>query len=188
MTDREKCKAPAGGSVYDRMTNPEGFTGAHAARFGQAPQGGASVTSAAASAKPKAHSGSTTGTATARDKCKGPEGGSVYDRMTNPAGFTGAHAARFGVAPEGGASVKPAAKPAAAAKPVPKESGVESGRDKCKGPSGGSVYDRMTNPAGFTGAHAARFNSDGSGKGLAGRDSIAKGGQAAGLANMVARK
>lgn len=33
---------------------------------------------------------------TARDKCKAVQGASVYDRLTNPAGYTGAHAARFG--------------------------------------------------------------------------------------------
>ena len=63
-----------------------------------------------------------------------------------------------------------------------------SGRDKSKGPQGGSVFDRMTDPSGYTGAHAERFGADGRGKGLDGRDSIAKGGNAAGLQNMVARK
>ena len=80
--------------------------------------------------------------------------------MTNPAGYTGAHAARFGQ-PQGGSAPKPASKPATVA-PVaakgakPKETTVEnaSGREKSKGPQGGSVFDRMTDTSGYTGAHA----------------------------------
>ncbi|KAI8822048.1 p25-alpha-domain-containing protein [Fimicolochytrium jonesii] len=41
---------------------------------------------------------------------------------------------------------------------------------------GGSVFDRLTDSSGYTGAHKQRFNADGTGKGLAGRDSPAKGG------------
>ena len=45
----------------------------------------------------------------------------------------------------------------------PKDAQVESaaGKSKCKGPSGGSVFDRMTDPSGYTGAHAERFGADG---------------------------
>ena len=46
----------------------------------------------------------------------------------------------------------------------------------------------MTDTSGYTGAHAERFGADGRGRGLEGRDSVAKGGSAAGLQNMVARK
>jgi len=46
-------------------------------------------------------------------------------------------------------------------------------------PSGGaSVFDRLTNVNGYTGSHKERFNADGSGRGMAGRDggaSISKG-------------
>jgi len=41
--------------------------------------------------------------------------------------------------------------------------------------AGGSVFDRLTNVSGYTGSHAHRFNSDGSGKGMSGRDLPSKG-------------
>lgn len=98
--------------------------------------------------------------------------------MTNPAGYTGAHAARFGTqnTPAGGAGAKPS--PSTQAKPAaqqqkPGVTGENSGRDKCKPVAGTSVYDRLTNPAGYTGAHAARFDS--SGRGIGG-DRVALGG------------
>ena len=119
----------------------------------------------------------------ARQKCQAVAGNSVYDRLTNPAGYTGAHAARFGTTGSSSGAA-PAAAPSQPAQPkLVKQSSSDSktttgtsGREKCRAVEGGSVFDRLTNPAGYTGAHAARFDSNGVGKGLAGRDSIAKGG------------
>ncbi|KAJ3178317.1 hypothetical protein HDU87_003629 [Geranomyces variabilis] len=42
--------------------------------------------------------------------------------------------------------------------------------------AGGSVFDRLTDTTGYTGAHKQRFNADGTGRGIAGRDAPAKGG------------
>jgi len=42
--------------------------------------------------------------------------------------------------------------------------------------AGASVFDRLTNVSGYTGSHKERFNADGSGKGISGRDAPAKGG------------
>jgi hypothetical protein len=41
--------------------------------------------------------------------------------------------------------------------------------------AGGSVFDRLTDVKGYTGNHKHRFNADGTGRGLAGRDSVPKG-------------
>eukprot|EP00276_Gloeochaete_wittrockiana_P001128 CAMPEP_0184670590 /NCGR_PEP_ID=MMETSP0308-20130426/82837_1 /TAXON_ID=38269 /ORGANISM="Gloeochaete witrockiana, Strain SAG 46.84" /LENGTH=374 /DNA_ID=CAMNT_0027117383 /DNA_START=201 /DNA_END=1325 /DNA_ORIENTATION=- len=41
--------------------------------------------------------------------------------------------------------------------------------------STGGVYAKLTDSSQYTGAHKERFNADGTGKGLAGRDSVAKG-------------
>ncbi|KAJ3066530.1 hypothetical protein HDU98_010151 [Podochytrium sp. JEL0797] len=41
--------------------------------------------------------------------------------------------------------------------------------------SKGSVFDRLTDSSGYTGAHKHRFNADGSGRGMAGRDAPALG-------------
>ncbi|KAJ3292453.1 hypothetical protein HDU79_001408 [Rhizoclosmatium sp. JEL0117] len=42
--------------------------------------------------------------------------------------------------------------------------------------SKGSVFDRLTDTKGYTGAHKERFNADGTGRGLAGRDAPSLGG------------
>ncbi|TPX44587.1 hypothetical protein SeMB42_g01542 [Synchytrium endobioticum] len=47
---------------------------------------------------------------------------------------------------------------------------------KSKSGSVGSVYDRLTDHKSYTGTHKLRFNDDGSGRGIAGRDSPSKGG------------
>lgn len=39
-----------------------------------------------------------------------------------------------------------------------------------------SIFDKLTDSSQYTGSHKNRFNSDGSGRGLAGRDSVRKGG------------
>ncbi|KAL3900861.1 MAG: hypothetical protein SGCHY_001031 [Lobulomycetales sp.] len=41
--------------------------------------------------------------------------------------------------------------------------------------SSGSVFDRLTDTSGYTGSHAHRFNADGTGKGLTGRETVRKG-------------
>ncbi|KAJ3031848.1 hypothetical protein HDV00_008104 [Rhizophlyctis rosea] len=43
------------------------------------------------------------------------------------------------------------------------------------GGSSSSVFNRLTDSSGYTGTHKERFNADGSGRGLAGRDSPSKG-------------
>lgn len=41
--------------------------------------------------------------------------------------------------------------------------------------SNGSVFDRLTDHSAYTGSHKHRFNEDGTGKGLAGREAVSKG-------------
>eukprot|EP00823_Brevimastigomonas_motovehiculus_P003911 TRINITY_DN247_c0_g2_i1.p1 TRINITY_DN247_c0_g2~~TRINITY_DN247_c0_g2_i1.p1 ORF type:complete len:191 (+),score=46.88 TRINITY_DN247_c0_g2_i1:125-697(+) len=41
--------------------------------------------------------------------------------------------------------------------------------------SGGSIFDRLTDSSQYTGAHKLRFDDSGNGRGLSGRDSLAKG-------------
>lgn len=51
--------------------------------------------------------------------------------------------------------------------------------------SGGSVYDRLTDTKGYTGTHKERFDSNGNGRGLAGRDTHSR---TADLSLMVNRR
>jgi hypothetical protein len=41
--------------------------------------------------------------------------------------------------------------------------------------SGGGIFDRLSDPSSFHGTHKHRFDGEGHGKGLAGRDRISKG-------------
>ncbi|KAJ3379779.1 hypothetical protein HDU84_006415 [Entophlyctis sp. JEL0112] len=48
-------------------------------------------------------------------------------------------------------------------------------KNPATGASKGNVYDRLTNTQGYTGSHKHRFNADGTGRGIAGRDAPALG-------------
>jgi hypothetical protein len=52
-----------------------------------------------------------------------------------------------------------------------KEKRVSTPLQPIKTTGSGSVFDRLTNVNSYTGAHKHRFNNDGTGRGLAGRDS-----------------
>ncbi|KAL2918498.1 hypothetical protein HK105_201899 [Polyrhizophydium stewartii] len=52
---------------------------------------------------------------------------------------------------------------------------LSSSRRNLSGSMSGSVFDRLTDTKAYTGTHKERFNDDGSGRGLAGRDAVAKG-------------
>jgi hypothetical protein len=119
-----------------------------------------------------------------------PETGGVYDKLTDTALYTGAHKARFdedgkgnGLGlrsnlPEQGMAGTPLHGMAAAT--VSKSSGqlTKSSNEKITKTSTEklAVFDRLTNTEGYTGSHKARFNANGTGKGLAGRDSPSKSG------------
>lgn len=51
-----------------------------------------------------------------------------------------------------------------------------------------SIFDKLTDSSQYTGSHKNRFNSDGSGRGAAGRDSIRKGGVAGTDLSQMLRK
>ncbi|KAJ3339789.1 Tubulin polymerization-promoting protein member 3 [Gonapodya sp. JEL0774] len=63
--------------------------------------------------------------------------------------------------------------------PLAKKGDVRSSTEKMAGSKGslkgGNVFDRLTNSNAYTGTHKERFNADGTGRGMGGRDSIAKG-------------
>jgi hypothetical protein len=88
---------------------------------------------------------------------------------------------------------KPAATETAAAPAEKKKTGVKktgvkktgekkaSTGEKKKKPAGSptgkkSIFDKLTDHSQYTGSHKQRFDGDGKGKGLAGRDSLSKGG------------
>lgn len=146
--------------------------------------------------------------------------GSIFDRLTDPSTFQASHRARFNERPDVAhdhiklqepsninkkydpaaptvnrkpANAAAAPKPAAGAGVAPS---ATSPRDKPKAASqvkGGSIFDRLTDPSTYHGTHKERFNADGTGRGLAGRDSVAKGsgtvgGRVGDLSSQVSRK
>lgn len=139
------------------------------------------------------------------------KGGSIFDRLTDPSTYQASHRARFNERPDvkhdhiklqeasninkKHDAVAPTVnrKPAPAA---PAHTEPTATRDKPKAASqvkGGSIFDRLTDPSTYHGTHKERFNSDGTGRGLAGRDSVAKGagsvgGRVGDLSSQVNRK
>jgi len=130
---------------------------------------------------------STSGTTAVQDDA-------ILAKMTDESLYTGAHKGRFDeLHDKKTESPRPAPTAAAApaAKPAPKPSSATPGARTAepKKKEGGSIFDKLTDPSQYTGAHKERFNADGSGKGMAGRDSIAKGGvDGKDLSKLVARK
>jgi len=61
---------------------------------------------------------------------------------------------------------------------APKKGSPAVGKKKAgpKSPGGKSIFDKLTDTSQYTGSHKQRFDSDGKGRGLAGRDSLSKGG------------
>ncbi|KAG5458366.1 MAG: hypothetical protein BJ554DRAFT_1416, partial [Olpidium bornovanus] len=68
----------------------------------------------------------------------------------------------------GGSRDRPASKSEAAPKSAGAPRSAAASADK-------NVFDRLTDPKGYRGTHAQRFDEQGKGRGLAGRDSTSKG-------------
>jgi len=137
-------------SIFDKLTDTSLYTGAHRERFDAGGRG-------------KGMAG--------RDAASGVEygGGTVHDlkqimRSDGPAAASRAPAAapiaRQPLPPPGAANTNTGGPVgASAAKP-------KSGKKK----PGASIFDKLTDPNLYTGAHKLRFDSSGKGRGLAGRD------------------
>lgn len=140
------------------------------------------------------------------------KGGSIFDRLTDPSTYQASHRARFNDRPDvkhdhiklqEASNINKKHDPVAPTvnrKPAGTEAAhtehPTSSRDKPKAASqvkGGSIFDRLTDPSTYHGTHKERFNADGTGRGLAGRDSVAKGsgtvgGRVGDLSSQVSRK
>jgi len=126
----------------------------------------------------------------------------IVDKLTDTSQYTGAYAARFDESGKGRGmeEVKPAqapvdprsapkSTPAPAPKPAPAPQPTKAASAPKKPAGQPSIFDKLTDTSQYTGAHKQRFNADGSGRGMAGRDSVAKAGvDKKDLSNLVARK
>eukprot|EP00033_Pygsuia_biforma_P000460 GCRY01000546.1.p1 GENE.GCRY01000546.1~~GCRY01000546.1.p1 ORF type:complete len:237 (-),score=24.87 GCRY01000546.1:322-1032(-) len=144
-------------------------------------------------------------TVPARRGTSGGKAQSITDRLTDSSQYTGAHKHRFddsgkGRGKEGRDSVSKGSGSVSRSLSGSGSSGVKSPKNSSghhlsfEGTVGSfdpntvgnktkktsskaqSITDRLTNSASYTGAHKHRFDSSGQGRGIAGRDSVGKGG------------
>ncbi|KAJ3039857.1 hypothetical protein HK097_002729 [Rhizophlyctis rosea] len=175
---------PQSDAVVDRMTDTTLYTGTHKLRFdaeghGRGIEGrdAPSKTNDLATITNRNEPASVRGIPASADpaeKGKGKRGhGNVVtasseklDLISNKPKKTGQTSTRASAA-DLSKSTSPAKKPTTASKSY-NATTPQTG-------TGSSVFNRLTDSSGYTGTHKQRFNADGSGKGLAGRDSPAKG-------------
>jgi hypothetical protein len=108
--------------------------------------------------------------------------GNVYEKLTDTSLYTGSHKARFdkngnGLGIEGrrdipGTTLQPNAlgQKTKMVHNSSKNSLERLAESEPNKKSSSHVFDRLTNTNGYTGSHKHRFNPDGTGRGLAGRD------------------
>ena len=130
--------------------------------------------------------------ASARSSSGSARSSAVYDRLTDPQQFTGAHKHRFGASGEGrGLDGRDSVIKGGGNNSVYMGGAVydlsqimrsprtpsAGGRKSAQPPDGASpqIFDRLTDPSLFTGAHKHRFDKKGQGRGLDGRDYVGKG-------------
>lgn len=158
-TETKRRKA-GGGDIVSRLTDPKLYTGAHKERF-------------------DAETGKGKGLAGRDSVSKGAGGAGAYrgGAVTDLSQITRGNLSRGGttVPLRGGSPARTASSTAAS---PPRASAPKRSASPKKG---GSIFDRLTDASQYTGAHRHRFDSDGRGRGLAGRDSVAKSGGGAGV-------
>jgi len=131
-------------TIFDKLTDPSLYTGAHKQRFDKDGKGRGLA---------------------GRDAASGQEyGGGRVDNISQI------------LRPSPGAATKPLAafqvsttSAATAGRSASKSVGGNASPPKAK-KTGPSIFDKLTNPALYTGAHKLRFDSNGKGRGLDGRD------------------
>ncbi|TPX57673.1 hypothetical protein PhCBS80983_g03683 [Powellomyces hirtus] len=167
--------APKSDAIVDRLTDTSKYTGTHKLRFDEAGQG----RGAAGRDRPSATSDLSKITNREETSLRGlpvsidpNEKGSPAKRQHS--NVVTASSERLDNAASQPKSSKLGSNSNLAGKPKPPSASAQSyGTNNPK--AGGSVFDRLTDSSGYTGAHKQRFNADGTGKGLAGRDAPAKG-------------
>ncbi|KNC96072.1 uncharacterized protein SPPG_08463 [Spizellomyces punctatus DAOM BR117] len=171
---------PKSDGIVDRLTDTSKYTGTHKLRFDEAGRG----RGAEGRDRPSATDQLSKITNREETSVRGlpvsidPEEGDKQE-LTSSAGKRGhssvvtASSERLDLASSKPKSSKLGSNTNLANKPKTPQAKI----DKSYGANakGGSVFDRLTNSGQYTGTHKHRFNADGSGRGIAGRDSPAKG-------------
>ena len=199
-------------NIFDKLTNPALYTGAHKERFdkdgkgkglaGRVDEVGQKDLKTMVDSKSKVTSNTNNKLVTSNKDIKEvttkldkveiqdePKKQNIFDKLTNPALYTGAHKERFdkdgkgkgisGRVDEVGqkdlktmvdSKSKSTTISNNVSKPYSSTSNkiVEQKETKDE-PKKQNIFDKLTNPDLYTGAHKERFDKDGKGKGLAGR-------------------
>ena len=143
------------GSIFEKLTDPSSFTGHHRHRFDKRTGKGRGLAG--------------------RDRISKGHGtdlvppSNAHGDITDIAQLMRPHLNTSGNKKPDGT--------AARTSPSRSRSPAARRRGKSPRPASSKVYNRLTDPNGFTGAHRHRFDPEtGQGRGLDGRDSISKGG------------
>jgi hypothetical protein len=180
-------KKKEGPSIFDKLTDTKLYTGAHKQRFDEEGKGkgkagrvdntGPKNLANMVDSKNKVNNEEEE-VKTAPKEVKKKEGPSIFDKLTDPKQYTGSHKERFdedgkgkgkagrvdNTAPKDLSSMVDSKSKVTSA---PEESKVIKEEKKKDGPS---IFDKLTDPKQYTGAHKQRFDEEGKGKGKAGRD------------------
>ncbi|KAH7827724.1 putative p25-alpha [Monocercomonoides exilis] len=153
-------------SIFDRLTDPKLYTGAHKNRFD-------------ADGKGRGKAGRDPGVDSATHDLSQMTRPGLSGSATSPAHSTSHTTSKPAAKPVTRSPAKPAAKPAERkeeaaptspkgdAPPTSPKSDGSAPKPKAKK---SNIFDRLTDPKLYTGAHKNRFDADGKGRGKAGRD------------------
>ena len=199
-------------NIFDKLTNPALYTGAHKERFdkdgkgkglaGRVDEVGQKDLKTMVDSKSKGSSTTNDKVSSSNKEVKEvtskldkveikdePKKQNIFDKLTNPALYTGAHKERFDkdgkgkgisgrvdeVAPKDlKTMVDSKSKSSTITNNTNKVNSSTSNKivqpkETKEEPKKQNIFDKLTNPDLYTGAHKERFDKDGKGKGLAGR-------------------
>lgn len=198
----------ATGGIYDKLTDSSLYTGSHKERFnadgtGKGIEGRDSISKGKGSHSLKTTASFDSGDHPDEAQAEGDDdlseevsrldvSAAPSKAVKSPAKTTLSYSPPAKASPSGSS---PARKPAATTR-SPTSTTSKSPASKTSPSARGvsptkkaSIFDKLTDSSQYTGSHKNRFNSDGSGRGLAGRDSVAKAGVSGrDLSQMVKRK
>ena len=176
-------------NIFDRLTDTKNYTGAHKERFNEDGSGKGKDGRVDKTA-PKNLSemvNSKLQISQKQEKSDKPivetkkkDGPSIFDKLTDPKQYTGAHKQRFdddgkgkGIAGRvdntGPKNLSTMVDSKSKINDYTQEEETKTAPKETKKKDGPSIFDKLTDPKQYTGAHKERFDEDGKGKGIAGR-------------------
>lgn len=173
-------------SIFDKLTDPKLYTGAHKERFDSdgrgrglaGRDGGAFNGQVGPSGMGAVHLRPTLTSGTTSARVGRPQSGQFGNNdlrrsNSNPRGTSPGLSARGNTVadPYGAGGGRPLFRPSNGGSDGPAPTSSRTPRSgRRAGGGGGSIFDKLTDPKQYTGAHRERFDESGRGKGLQGRE------------------